>query len=154
MFFFSIADWCQRIDCQHSDWPYHKAVCQSLETGTWVDYRTGTKYPFMSIINRKDRPAKNSKDKKPAQKPCGNEPFLVKIQMNGATGAPALVYDRKCPIQEYIDRDDNPYTFQRLADVVSKGYLGMKTYLWAKQSEPHVLSICLDRKAKQSEIDW
>ena len=74
--------------------------------------------------------------------------------MNGAAGVPALVYDRKRTIQESIDRDDNPHTFQRLADAVSKGYLGMKTYLWAKQTEPHVLTICLDRKAKQSEIDW
>lgn len=129
-------------------------MCLSLETGTWFDFKTSKDLQFKTLINRKDRPGEVRQGKQSSSKTYGNEPFLIKIQANGPDAQHALVYDRKRVIQETLLRYDNPDIFQRLVDAVQKGYLGLKTYLWAKQVAPRTLSICLDRKAKQSEIDW
>lgn len=111
----------------------------------------------MFTINRKDRDisANNATSTERTDlRPSNNEPFLVKVQINGPSGQDALVYDRKRTMQKILLRSENPKTFQLLADAVKTGYLGMKTYLWAKKTSPDTLSICLDRQAKREETDW
>ncbi|KAI5121768.1 hypothetical protein M0805_009579 [Coniferiporia weirii] len=140
-------------DCQRADWKRHKPACHSLETGTWLDisYAKG----FTSIISNSAR-SLNSPSRASGSGPNvhGSNAFLVKVQISGYNGSTMLVYDRQRSFDGQIMRTDDPVSFQRLANIVHTGYMGLKVYLWAKYAGPRRLSICLDRKPDQAGILW
>lgn len=156
-----------RSECQRADWPRHKLICKTLAGGTW---ETVTVLPtpfangkglFTSTINRLDSlsevasaPTVEANGSAAPPNAHGSDPFLIKLQLAGYDGTSMMVYDRQRSFTVHIVRDTDPALFKRLADVVHAGYMGMKTYRWAKRVSDWELRICLDRDPKESETQW
>ena len=85
----------------------------------------------------------------------GEKPFLVKIQVAGFDGPSMLIYDRQRSFQATYLRSDSedPQGFQRLADVVHKGIMGLKAYRWAKFVDGERLSVCVDVEPRD-DVQW
>ena len=83
----------------------------------------------------------------------GEKPFLVKIQVAGFNGPSMLIYDRQRSFQATYLRSEDPQGFQRLADVVQRGIMGLKAYRWAKFVDGERLSVCLDVEPRE-DVQW
>ncbi|KDQ21035.1 hypothetical protein BOTBODRAFT_142402 [Botryobasidium botryosum FD-172 SS1] len=155
---------CQTVsycgkECQRTDWKRHKPACRSLETGTWHTFSFSATFGgmFVSHFSRTDRSFDDAKSSNPgAVKPNvhGTNPFLVKVQITSNGGMSMLIYDRQRSFDAHYLRAEDPTGFERLAQVVYTGYMGLKIYLWAKRVGDQRLSICLDRKPDQAGISW
>lgn len=83
----------------------------------------------------------------------GEKPFIVKIQIAGFDGPSMLIYDRQRSFHATYLREDDPDGFQRLAEIIHRGILGLKAYRWAKFVEGEKINVCIDVEPKE-DIQW
>lgn len=147
------------LDCQTSDWKAHKDICRSLAQGTWQMIPFTDKFQGMVMSSLQSTTTatdlRKSKPKNPStvKNIHGEKPFIVKIQIAGFDGPSMLIYDRQRSFHATYLREDDPDGFQRLAEIIHRGILGLKAYRWAKFVEGEKINVCIDVEPKE-DIQW
>jgi hypothetical protein len=131
-------------ECQREDWSAHKAMCKSIEGGTWhtiemsmMPVAEGLGVQVSTGLNRTANVGRashttNLNTATPGANIHGDKPFLVKFQSlisgEGGKNSHMMMYDRQRSFQTYFMRRSAPAIFNSFAkeSLERGGYAGLK----------------------------